>query len=181
MNDDSFEERLRALARQVSRSLSETDLDDVAESFGVDPERVRGAAGAVENWLNERASEPLFGDRPVTPGRGESARSAPATGLVGGARQGPHPLDLPNDAQGRALSALDSGRWTVRAGAGRLASTDPGSDPAPPDDAEADVAGELRARDWITADGTVTVIGHRALLRWSRAADAGFEVAEPDS
>jgi hypothetical protein len=134
MADDGFESRLRAIARQLSQSLSETDLDEVADRLGVDADRVRGAAGAVEGWLTDRAAadEPLFGD-----------------------------------VQGRALSGLDSGRWTVRPGSGRLAGTGQAAEPSD----DADLTGELRARDWITADGTVTLMGRQALLRWSRAAD----------
>jgi hypothetical protein len=66
-----------------------------------------------------------------------------------------------------ALSALDSGRWTVRPGSNQLAGT--GEGPAPPD--VADLVGELRARDWITADGTLTLVGRHALARWCRTAE----------
>jgi hypothetical protein len=34
-----------------------------------------------------------------------------------------------------------------------------------PDDAVG-LVGELRARDWINADGEVTLVGHNALRRW---------------
>src|SRR5579875_1819949 len=108
MPDDRFEARLRALAQQLSRSISEVDLDEVADRLGVDPDRVRGAAGAVEDWLNERANptEPLFSTGPGDPSEYRHAEpphheippSPPRT-------EGPHPLDLPTDDQGRALSA----------------------------------------------------------------------------
>jgi hypothetical protein len=65
-----------------------------------------------------------------------------------------------------ALSALDSGRWTVRPGSNQLAGTGTGADPAP-----SDVVGELRARDWITADGTPTLVGRQALSRWCRTVE----------
>jgi hypothetical protein len=177
MPDDRFEARLRALAQQLSRSISDVDLDEVADRLGVDPDRVRGAAGAVEDWLNDRASasEPLFSSGPGEPHEYEPAasefgrtsdRPPPRTA-------GPHPLDLPTDLQGRALSALASGRWTVRPGSGRLSSAEPAVGPPAPD--HADLAGELRARDWITADGTVTLVGREALLRWSRTAQTGAD------
>ena len=179
-DNDSFENRLKALADQLARSLSDTDVDEVAERFGVDPERVRGVTGAVERWLNDRGSDvtPLFGDRPQWMGqtpRGagndpssvheqdESTSSQPArTG------SGPHPLDLPGEAQGRALAALDSGRWSVRPGSSELVQHGPGPQPS---GGVSDLVNELRARDWITADGTVTGGGRQALLRWTRATD----------
>src|SRR6202042_487991 len=83
-----------------------------------------------------------------------------------GSGPGPHPRDLPTDQQGVALSALDSGRWTVRPGSNQLAGTGTGAEPAP-----SDVVGELRARDWITAVGTLTLVGRHALGRWCRTVE----------
>jgi hypothetical protein len=173
MPDDRFEARLRALAQQLSRSISDVDLDEVADRLGVDADRVRGAAGAVEGWLNERSSaqEPLFSPGPGDPrddaphGEPERSTAAPAARRV----TGPHPLDLPSEDQGRALAALDSARWTVRPGAGQMVATEPAVGPPPP--GHGDLVGELRARDWITADGAVTLVGRQALLRWSRLAE----------
>jgi hypothetical protein len=166
MPDDRFEDRLRALAQQLTRSLSDVDLDEVADRLGVDRDRLEGAADAAKGWLGDRASaaEPLFGAtapdpsayEPTGKGPGTPLRAVPPTGA------GPHPLDLPTDLQGRALSALLSGRWTVRPGAHTLAGTSVGPEPT----GDADLTGELRARDWITADGTVTLVGRQALLRW---------------
>ena len=181
MPDDRFEDRLRAFAEQLSRSISEIDLDEVADRLGVDRDRVQGAAEAVEGWLTDRVTphEPLFGDEPGSPvgaepplgvpqGDPHTARGPARSGRAGG----PHPLDLPTDEQGRALSALASGRWTVRPGSGRLSSIE--SSPAHPEPpSHADLTGELRARDWITADGAVTLVGRQALLRWCRTAEGG--------
>jgi hypothetical protein len=171
MPDDRFEARLRAIAQQLSRSISDVDLDEVADRLGVDPDRVRGAAGAVEDWLSDRASgsEPLFSTGPGEPHEYAAASELghpPAPTRTAG----PHPLDLPTDHQGRALSALASGRWTVRPGSGRLSNTEPAVGPAAPSDE--DLSGELRARDWITADGAVTLVGQQALLRWCRLAES---------
>jgi hypothetical protein len=168
MPDDRCDNRLRQLAQALSRSLSDVDLDEVADRLGVDPDRVRGAAGVVEGWLSDRAAgeSPLFGDEPSpAPAGSQPNRPMRAGGL------GPHPLDLPSDEQGRALSALGSGRWTVRAGSSRLSST--GTGPEPPEIAgqPSDLVNELRSRDWITADGTVTLVGRQALLRWSQTAE----------
>lgn len=175
MPDDRFEARLRALAQQLSRSISEVDLNEVADRLGVDADRVRGAAGAVEDWLNDRADpgEPLFSSGPGAPHEYDPPAPFGATERAASPRRpaGPHPLDLPSDAQGRTLSALDSGRWTVRPGSGQVSNSEPAVGPPPPD--HADLAGELRARDWIAADGTLTLAGRQALERWCRTAGAG--------
>jgi hypothetical protein len=47
---DSFEDRLRAMADQISDSIqrmSELDLDEVADRYGIDAERARGFADAA--------------------------------------------------------------------------------------------------------------------------------------
>jgi hypothetical protein len=75
---------------------------------------------------------------------------------------GPHPLDLPTEEQGLALAALDSGRWTVEPGSHTLESH--GEGPGPSD--ALGLVSELRARDWISADGSVTVVGRHALKQW---------------
>jgi hypothetical protein len=171
MPDDRFEARLRAIAQQLSRSISDVDLDEVADRLGVDPDRVRGAAGAVEDWLNGRASEPLFSTGPGEPHEYMAASETAQPDRTAPARtEGPHPLDLPSDRHGRALSALASGRWTVRPGSGRLSNAEPAVGPPAPGDE--DLAGDLRARDWITTDGTLTLVGRQALLRWCRTAES---------
>jgi hypothetical protein len=80
----------------------------------------------------------------------------------------PHPLDVPTEEQGLALAALDSGRWTVEPGSHQLVGD---ADSGPHGDALGLVR-ELRARDWITADGRLTLTGRRALGRWLEAADS---------
>ena len=172
-SDDSFEARLRAIADQMMRSLSNNDIDDLAQRFGVDAERARGFASNIERWLGEGFFDgaPWTGDRPefqATP------RPSAPTGTFG---PGPHPLDLPTPEQGIALSALDSGRFTVRPGSSVLAAT--GGDPAASVGGAADLVNELRAHDWITADGSVTLMGRQALLRWSRNADVSAEWPQP--
>jgi hypothetical protein len=57
---------------------------------------------------------------------------------------------------------LDSGRWTVERGSHELVAH--GEGPVPSD--ALGLVGELRARDWIGADGEVTLVGRRALSRW---------------
>ena len=180
---ENFEDRLRAMADEISRSLqrmSEVDLDDLAERYGLDVDRARTFADAAGKWLNDRLAggEPFFSEgRPGA--RGATAGGKPADPEVteprpglekAPAASGPHPLDLPTDAQGLALSALDSGRWTVRPGSNQLSG---GEGPPPP--TASDLVGELRARDWISADGTLTLVGRHALARWCRTA------VEPES
>jgi hypothetical protein len=178
---ESFEDRLRAVAEEIGRSvqrMSEVDLEEVAERYGVDADRARAFADAAGKWLSGRLSndEPLFGrgqhSDHDSPARGASedfeAETAPSAGHgQTSAQPGPHPLDLPIGRQGVALSALDSGRWTVRPGSNQLAGTGEGT---PPSDAP-DLVSELRARDWITAGGTLTLVGRHALARWCRTAE----------
>jgi hypothetical protein len=197
---DSFEERLRAVAAEISRSvqrMSEVDLEEIAERYGVDADRARTFADAAGQWLSDRMSggEPLFGPGPrggddsvvpdvVADFDARMAPSEPAPTITSAADQGrpsatpgPHPLDLPSGRQGLALSALDSGRWTVRPGSNQLAGTGDGTPPS----AAPDLVSELRARDWITADGTLTLVGRHALARWSRTAEDPARGTEPDS
>ena len=163
-----FEDRLRAIAKEISRTV-ERNIDDIAESFGVDPGRAREVADAAGQWINEQVEG--HGDGPFTPGPAShdakrddrpAAVHADEVAAKPSHPGGPHPLDLPTAAQGVALSALDSGRWTVRPGSNLLGST--GVGPTPSDSAE--VVGDLRARDWISAVGELTLVGRRALGRW---------------
>ena len=177
---ESFEERLRALAEDFGRSMqraSEGDLDELAERLGFEADRVRGFAEAAGQWLNEhlaggdpffdhsRDDEPGAEDRAQRPDPDAEIERETASPQPSGT--GPHPLDMPTDEQGIALSALDSGRWDVGAGSNRLAGSGEGRSPG---DAS-DLVGELRARDWITADGTLTLVGRRALARWAGSAE----------
>jgi hypothetical protein len=177
---DSFEDRLRAIADEISRSMqriSDLDMDELSQRYGVDADRARAFADAAGRWLNDRfsAGDPLFGhvqhdddDSAARPLSADQDREGPpAAGQAHpGSGPGPHPLDRPTDQQGVALSALDSARWTVRPGSNQLAGTGTGAEPA-----SSDVVGELRARDWITADGTLTLVGRHALGRWCRAVE----------
>lgn len=194
---DSFEDRLREMADQISRSVQrmseELDLEELAERYGVDAERARTFADVAGQWLSDRLSngEPMFGqgrrDDPDTAARGDSADFDVQVGQPAGdgqrSKPGPHPLDLPIGEQGLALSALDSGRWTVRPGSNQLAGTEEG----PPPTGAPDLVSELRARDWITADGALTLVGRHALARWCRTAtdpsgpdDPSGPAPEPD-
>jgi hypothetical protein len=153
MSDDdlernSFEDVARALADEVSRAierLSEIDLDEIARAASAEGERARRWIDDLGQWLREQGGateDPL--------------RHA-----------GPHPLDLPTADQGLALAALDSGRWRVEPGTSALAVH--GEGPGPSD--ALGLVREMRVRDWMTADGEITLAGRNALRRWLDAAD----------
>ena len=163
----SFEETLRAIADEVTRSIERirlSDLEDMAREYGVDAERARSFMDNAGEWLRAQAETmrdaPMPGAAPTppreTPSWEDSLRGA-----------GPDPLDLPSDDQGRALAALDSGRWTVEPGTSALSSS--GDGPGPSD--ALGLVRELRARDWIDADGEVTLVGRHALSRWLEGSD----------
>jgi hypothetical protein len=159
----SFEERIRAIAREVSRSverMTDLDADEIADSVRADLARVQDMADSAARWITTFAESLGTGSPPWAPPREHSTPDASLRPA------GPHPLDLPTHEQGLALSALESGRWTVEPGSNVLASSGEGLDPA---DAMG-LVGELRARDWIGADGAVTVVGRDALARWLESA-----------
>ena len=178
---EDFEETVRDIAREVGRSMERAmerlDLDQLAGRVGVDPDHAREWVDTAGGWLRsqmerlgdevasqaaqhdpsareERASEQAE-PRSETP-----SAAAPSADPWRGAE--PHPLDLPTDEQGLALAALESGRWQVEPGTERLVARGDGA-------ALGDALGlvrELRARDWITGEGELTLVGHRALARW---------------
>jgi len=162
--NESFEETVRSIVREVSRSIervTQVDLDEVAEAIGVDLVRAREFADSAVGWLRTHA-ERLGEDGTFWGGgaRGAAVDENPPASV------GPHPLDLPTAEQGVALAAVDSGRWTVKPGSGALVADGggPGPSEAP------GLVDELRARDWITADGEITLAGRHALSRWLDAA-----------
>jgi hypothetical protein len=176
-NDDtdpaSFEEIVREIAREVSESVERTasqlDIDGIAETIGVDPDRAREWFDTAAGML--RAQAERFGAEMAGHAAGQRPPSEPAGG--GSSRiedplrsAAPHPFDLPSEEQGLALAALDSGRWTVEPGSRTLA-THGGGGPAPND--ALGLVRELHARDWITTDGEVTLVGRHALGRWLEA------------
>ena len=173
---NSFEDVARALAEEVSRAierLSEIDVDEIARAASAEAERARQWIDELGRWLRKQgdatgdaphgASE-AWEHGPAPPDR--SARDRP-TGEDPLRHAGPHPLDLPTADQGLALAALDSGRWGVEPGTSALAVH--GEGPGPSD--ALGLVRELRARDWMTAGGEVTLAGHDALRRWLDAAD----------
>jgi hypothetical protein len=169
-NRDSFEEMIRAIAREVSRSVEDMahiDLDDIAGSVGVDPERARQWLDGAGQWLRSQTAGPQDSAPSPTPEPRMPEPRKPIASDDPLSSAGPHPLDLPTDEQGLALAALESNRWTVEPGSNALASH--GDGPGPND--ALGLVRELRVRDWIAADGEVTVVGRHALGRWLAAAD----------
>jgi len=161
----SFEETLRAIADEVQRGIQRVqdgELEDIARTYGVDADRAKRFVDGAGEWLRAQA-ENLGGAAPFP-----SAARPPATRWEDPLRgAGPDPLDVPTEEQGRALAALDSGRWTVEPGTRALASH--GEGPGPSD--ALGLVRELRARDWIDAEGQVTLVGRHALTRWLETTD----------
>ena len=158
----SFEDVARALADEVSRAverLSEIDLDEIARAASAEGERARQWIDDLGRWLREQ------GDG--WPAPADRSTSERPTGDDPLRHAGPHPLDLPTADQGVALAALDSGRWRVEPGTSALAVH--GEGPGPSD--ALGLVRELRVRDWMTADGQITLAGRDALSRWLDAAD----------
>lgn len=174
MSDDqqeprSLEETLRALADGVMGSierLSEVDVDELARSAGIDPDRARDWLANAGRWLRVEIEHVDLDaddadDADDIEGRVTKVDDGPWT------TAGPHPLDVPTHDQGVALAALDSGRWTLEPGTSAIVSH--GEGPGPQD--ALGLVRELRVRDWVGRDGELTVAGRYALERWLRAAE----------
>ena len=162
--DESFEETLRSIAEEVGRSVEhmagQVDLDNIANTIGVDPDRAREWVDSAGGWLFSQVQR--LGDDVASQVRragGAVARQDPLRGAAG------HPLDLPSEEQGLALAALDSGRWAVEAASRTLVGRGEGAEPSN----ALGLVRELHVRDWITADGEVTLAGRHALSRWLEA------------
>jgi hypothetical protein len=173
---NSFEDVARALADEVSWAigrLSEIDVEEIARAASAEAERARRWIDELGRWLREQGD--ATGDAPFGAGEAWDHEPAPADRSARGRptgedplrHAGPHPLDLPTADQGLALAALDSGRWRVEPGTSALAVH--GEGPAPSD--ALGLVRELRVRDWMTADGEITLAGRNALTRWLDAAD----------
>lgn len=163
----------RELSDSVERAMEQVDVDEIAGSIGADPTRVRDWIDGAGGWLRARAED--LGERvapqpqpePSAAGRPSPAPRRPAgdEALFGA---GPHPLDLPTEEQGAALAALDSGRWSIEPGTEALSAR--GDGPGPSD--ALGLVRELRVRDWVAADGQLTLAGRSALRRWLDAGPA---------
>jgi hypothetical protein len=151
---DSFEETLRQMAQSISESIQKVtrgDLDDIVRSTGLDPDDAKRWAQEAGEWVNEQTAR--FHGAPAGPER-------PAEDPLRGAA--PHPLDTPTEEQGRALAALESGRWSIEPGTSMLVSHGEGAAPKN----ALGLVRELRVRDWIDAEAAVTLAGRAALGRW---------------
>jgi hypothetical protein len=172
----SFEDVARALAEEVSRAverLSQIDVDEIARTASAEAERARRWIDELGRWLREQgdavAGAPFEAAAPWDTAAGSPDRPTQSrpTGEDPLRNAGPHPLDLPTADQGLALAALDSGRWRLEPGTSALAAH--GDGPGPSD--ALGLVRELRARDWISAHGEITLAGRHALRRWLDAAD----------
>ncbi len=160
----SFEEALREIADEVQRGIQRFqagEFEDVARAYGVDAERAKRFVDGAGEWLRAQTGNlGGMGFPPAAPTPKPSRPSSRWDDPLSGA--GPDPLDTPTDEQGRALAALDSGRWTIEPGTSML--TAHGEGPGPAD--ALGLVRELRVRDWIDANGDVTLVGEAALARW---------------
>jgi len=159
----SFEETLRAIADEVTRGIERVqrgEMEDIAREFGVDADRAKRFMDDAGDWLRAQTDAFNASESRSAPSSESRPADTPWTTFPTGA--GPDPLDVPTEDQGRALAALDSGRWTIEPGTSALSST--GEGPGPSD--ALGLVRELRVRDWIDADGEVTLTGHAALQRW---------------
>ncbi len=180
---EGFEETLRAIARELGRSVERAvdniDVDEFAQMLGVDAGAAREWVEGAASWLRSNAErfEDEFPMRMPSPWRPPAGRDPSRNQDPPGSRDplrsddplrsaGPHPLDMPTDEQGIALAALESGRWMVEPGTEALAAR--GGGPGPSD--ALGIVRELRVRDWLGADGEITLVGRRALSRWLEAA-----------
>lgn len=159
--NNDFEETVRSILRDAGRSAeraaADGKVDAIAQAVGVEPARARQWLEGAAGWLNAHAVVADDAPKDAKP-RARKAAEPPQ-----GAE--PHPLDTPTAEQGVALAALDSGRWSVEPGSNALSTH--GHGPGPID--AIGLFGELRARDWITVQGAVTVVGRHALGRWLEA------------
>jgi hypothetical protein len=164
-SDEGFEETLRSIARELARSVEQAmdqiDLDEFGDKLGVDPAAARQWVESASSWVRSQTEN--LGDEGAFSGRRSRPAAAGEDVLRGAAA---HPLDPPTEEQGLALAALDSGRWMVEPGADALAVR--GEGPGPSD--ALGIVRELRVRDWIAADGEMTLAGRHALSRWLDAA-----------
>src|SRR5436305_8196070 len=139
-NEDSFEETVRSIARELGRSveraMERVDLDDIAETIGVDPSSAREWADNIGGWLRtqaenlgEEVAHRTTSRQPPQPQaqpqrHSSSAPDAASAGAPAGqdplSHAAPHPLDLPSDEQGLALTGLESGRFNVEPDTNRL-------------------------------------------------------------
>jgi hypothetical protein len=149
VSDEDFSHKLRAFAREFSESLERAaerfDKEELADRIQASGDQVREFAQFAGQWLGDLLGTGQTGDVPRRAG-------------------GPHPLDTPTEEQGVALGALASGRWRVKPGTNEIVTTGDGRGP---EGGSLGLAGELRARDWITASGEVTALGQAALRRWA--------------
>ncbi|HLJ04401.1 MAG TPA: hypothetical protein VKT31_13230 [Solirubrobacteraceae bacterium] len=153
MSDWNLDDALKAMSQQVERAMEQLDLDELAGTIGVEAERAREWMQNAGAWLRSQAEQ----HDPSAPQRGSREKAADPFPTVA-----PHPLDLPTEEQGVALAALDSGRWSVEPGTDAL--TVHGQGPGPSD--ALGLVRELKVRDWIAADGELTLAGRHALARW---------------
>ena len=170
----SFEEALREIADEVQRGIARFqtgDFEDVARTYGVDADRAKRFVDSAGDWL--RAQMENLPDMPFPPAgpAGAGADVGFAAGLVEPSpklgrraeRRRPGPA---GHADGRAGPRAGRAglRPLERSSPARRMLTTHGEGPGPSD--ALGLVRELRVRDWIDANGDVTLVGGAALARW---------------
>jgi uncharacterized coiled-coil protein SlyX len=163
---DELNERVEELRGSLDRVADQLDLEHLTERIGMTDERARELAELAGQWLSQQFGVTRSPWAPEHPDPSDGPTDHPhqldASAPRVARRPGPHPLDVPNEQQGLALSALDSGRWRVEPGSDELIPV--GGGPVP--EQRVGLVGELRARDWISPNGQLTLVGRDALARW---------------
>src|SRR6516165_9678270 len=128
---EDFEDAVRSIAHEIRESVermaAQVDVDELAGYVGVDPDRARDWMETAASWFGAQLEH--LGDefasrtagssswsefssraaRAESENRGFGSHTTETEDALRGAA--PHPLDLPTAEQGRALAALESGRW----------------------------------------------------------------------
>jgi hypothetical protein len=177
MSDDdperpNFDDVARQLADEVRRALervSDIDVDELTRTASAEADRAREwFEDLARRWGPGTTWSGAFSDAPADMPPDEPAVRATPDVADPLREAGPSPLDLPTSDQGLALAALDSGRWRLEPGTSAFVVF--GEGPAPRD--ALGLVRELRVRDWMSADGEITLAGRHALKRWLEASAA---------
>lgn len=166
---DGFDDVVRGIVGEAVRfaeQASRREASGFGGAGGIDLDRARRWADDVGRRFAGEAAATRGSDRPAgtsaAPTTRQGAHEVPVVDAEVVVPAPPHPRDVPTEEQGRALAALDSGRWSLDPEAGRLVSAHDGPAPERPKR----LARELRARDWVDEDGRPSRAGARALDRW---------------
>ena len=165
----TFEEALRAIADEVARhrrGSSRATSRTSRATYGVDADRAKRFMDNAGDWLRAQADAfGAYGPFPAGDPASESRPAEPANVVMGrrrcAARARTRWTRRPTSRAARWP------RWTPAAGRSSPApARSPPTVTAPARATRSGLVRELRVRDWIDADGEVTLVGRAALQRW---------------